>query len=146
MAVARTASVSDVLIWLSRVWKDEASRLLVGCALDDDLGADEVPIAAVDGERKAVMLQDGRRVLLQKVRSGEIVDPRPDSPLLAAITAARTLFEVREARSGWNSGGGVSTRTSWHPGMTDGRCLSCFALTRWASCRRIRRGTRSIWR
>jgi len=88
--------VRDVLVWLSRVGADEGQRLLVGCALDDGTSDEAVPIVALDAERKGVTLQGGRRLLLAGVRDGEIIDPRPDAPLVGAIAAQWTPAELME--------------------------------------------------
>jgi hypothetical protein len=80
-----TVPVRDVLVWLSRVDADDARRLLVGCALDDGVSDEAVPIVELDVERKAVTLEGGRRLLLVGVRDGAIVDPRPDAPLARSI-------------------------------------------------------------
>lgn len=85
MAAESTAPVPDVLIWLSRVGAQDAARLLIGCALDDGDSDEAIPIVALDAERKVVTLQGGRRVLLRAVRAGEVVDCRPDAPLVQAI-------------------------------------------------------------
>jgi hypothetical protein len=87
--------VPDVLVWLSRVGADEG-HLLAGCALDDGTSDEAVPIVALDAERKAVTLEGGRRLLLAGVRHGEIIDPRPDAPLVSAIAAQWTPAERLE--------------------------------------------------
>ena len=91
-----TAPVRDVLIWLARVDAAIARRLLVGCLLDDGVSTEAVPILDLDIERKAVTLQGGRRLLLAGARNGEIIDPRPDAPLIGAIGAQWTAGEVLE--------------------------------------------------
>jgi hypothetical protein len=96
MTNSSAVPVRDVLVWLSRVDADAASRLLVGCALDDGSGDEAVPIVALDAERKAVTLEGGRRLLLAGARDGEIVDPRPDAPLGSVIAAQWTPDERRE--------------------------------------------------
>jgi hypothetical protein len=88
--------VRDVLVWLSRAGAEEASKLLVGCALDDGTSDEAVPIVAVDTERKSVTLEGGRRLLLAGARDGEIIDPRPDAPLVSAIAAQWTPAERQE--------------------------------------------------
>ena len=88
--------VRDVLVWLSRVGAEEGQRLLVGCALDDGTSDEAVPIVALDAERKAVTLEGGRRLLLAGARDGEIVDPRPEAPLVSAIAAKWTPAERAE--------------------------------------------------
>jgi hypothetical protein len=96
MTDEESVPVRDVLVWLSRVGADEGQRLLVGCALDDGTSEDAVPIVALDAERKGVTLEGGRRLLLAGVRDGEIIDPRPDAPLIDAIAAQWTPAERLE--------------------------------------------------
>ncbi len=96
MTESSAVPVRDVLVWLSRADADEASRLLVGCALNDGSGDEAVPIVALDAERKAVTLEGGRRLLLAGARDGEIVETRPDAPLASAIAARWTPGERRE--------------------------------------------------
>lgn len=89
-------AVQDVRVWLSRVSMEEATRVLVGCALDDDSGGEPAPIVGVADDRKAVTLEGGRKVLLARVAGGAIVDPRPRRLLKASIAAARSPAELQE--------------------------------------------------
>lgn len=89
-------AVTDVRVWLSRVSTEEAARVLVGCALDDDSGAEPVAIVGMTDDRRALILESGRRVPLAGIAGGAIVDPRPRGLLKAAVAAARSPSELRE--------------------------------------------------
>jgi hypothetical protein len=89
-----------VLSWLSRAGTVEGRRLLIGCALDDGVNTDTVPIVGLEwgvgGAPLALLLEGGGRKLFRQVADGAVVDARPGAPLVAAIEAARTPAELAE--------------------------------------------------
>jgi len=88
--------VADLLRWITQADPETVQSLLAGCLLDDGDSNAVIAISGVIVSDRALLLADGRRVLLRKVPDGAIVDPRPGAPLLAAYADARSPAEQAE--------------------------------------------------